>query len=139
LPDPSVTDNDRAARHVAYVQALRDKDVDGVLATLSDDVVGAGRDYTGTSDPCFVPVNGVDAARAYYDAFFATFDVVDVVPITLLMRGWYLFSELAWTVTRRDVARGPRLSFVTGDIHVLDTDGRTWAKAGFGTPLEPAE
>ncbi len=134
-PGVGVTDHDRAALHRRYVDALRAADVDGVLAVLTEDVVGAARSYP-ERDPAFGPLPDKAAFRAYYEGLFDAYEIVAVEPVTVLLRGWYVFSELVWQVRSRGA--DALLTFVTGEILVLDTDGRVWAKAGHGTPPEPA-
>jgi SnoaL-like domain len=132
-PGPELSDTQRAAMHRGYVEALRAGDVEAVLAVLTDDVVGAARGYAG-EDATFLPLPDKSAFRAYYERLFAAYDILEVEPVTILLRGWYLFSELAWRV--RPTGSDDVLTFVTGDLLVLDPDGRVWAKAGFGTPPE---
>jgi SnoaL-like domain len=135
-PGADVTDQDRAAVHRRYVEALRAADVDGVLALLSDDVVGAARAYPDRT-PAFRPLADRAAFHQYYEELFDSYEVLAVDPVTVLLRGWYVFSELVWQVRPR--GGDNLLTFVTGELLVLDTDGRIWAKAGYGTPAEPGD
>jgi hypothetical protein len=136
VPGPELTDEDRAKGYERYLAALRSADVDAIVTTVTPDVVGATRDLTGLSSPSFVPFDGAEELAALHRQFLRRFEVESVEPVTLLIRGWYLFGEQVWTVVSRETA--DRLCFVSAEIHVLDVDGRAWARAGFSTPLEPA-
>ena len=65
------------------------------------------RDYvneTGT----LTTLEGTDAHRAHYQAFFEKYEVRSVDVLSLVAEDWYVFAEVRFTVSARDEP-GPRL------------------------------
>jgi hypothetical protein len=124
--------------HAAYVEALRNNDADGVVATLNAGVASAIRDYvnpTGT----LVMLEGLDAHRAYYRAFFDAFEVISVLALDRIAQDWYAFAELRITARRRTgEGRGEVVRFNTAEFHVPANDGRFIARIGHGTEPQAA-
>ncbi len=121
-------------RYCQYLNALRGSDLEGVLSALHDKAASALRDYfddTGT----LTTLEGADAHRAHYQAFFEKFDVRSVEVLTLVAEDWYVFAELRVTVTAR--ATNQVLGFNTAEFHMPADDGRFIARIGHGTDLAP--
>ncbi len=121
-------------RHCQYLDALRGSDLDGVLSALHDKAASALRDYvneTGT----LTTLEGADAHRAYYQAFFEKFDVRSVDVLSLVAEDWYVFAEVRVTVSARGT--GQVLGFNTAEFHMPADDGRFIARIGHGTDPAP--
>lgn len=131
-PPKSMSQVDRADMYAAYLAGLRSNDAEAVLDLFSENAVGAGRDYPG--DRC-VALRNKDEFRSHWDRFFATYEVIDLRSTTFVNRGWYLFSELHWTVRHR--RSGESQWFMTADHLHIGSTGKFWVKLGFGTPPEP--
>ena len=120
-------------RHCEYLDALRRSDVEGVLSTLHGRPASALRDYvneTGT----LTTLEGADAHRAYYQAFFDKYEVLSVDVLSLVAEDWYVFAELRFTVS----AHGNRvIGFNTAEFHMPANDGRFIARIGHGTDPTP--
>jgi hypothetical protein len=123
------------AQFTAHLDALRTHDVDGILDVLHDGVASALRDYvhdTGT----LTELEGKDAHRAYYDAFFDKYRVQSIQPLALVTDEWYVFAELRMTVVPKD--GGDALTYHTAEYFVPSKDGRFIARIGHGTePVRP--
>ena len=121
-------------RYCQYLDALRGSDVGGVLSTLHDKAASALRDYvneTGT----LTTLEGPDAHRAYYQAFFEKYEVRSVDVLSLVAEDWYVFAEVRFTVS----ARGTNqiLAFNTAEFYMPANDGRFIARIGHGTDPTP--
>ena len=117
----------------AYLAALRANDPSAVLDVLHDGAASAIRDYvadTGT----LVELTGKDAHRAWYESFFARYEIRSVQPLYQVTEDWYVFAELRITVAPRGTNR--TVAFHTAEFHVPAKDGRFIARVGHGT--EPA-
>jgi hypothetical protein len=117
--------------HERYLNALQLGDVDGVLEPLHDRVASAIRDYvndTGT----VTSLEGKDAHRDYYRAFFDKYDVISVEPLYRVAEEWYIFAEARITARRRSAAGGS-VAFHTAEFHMPANDGRFIARIGHGT------
>jgi hypothetical protein len=101
---PDWTTRDGIALHAAYLAALRAQDVDAVLATLTQDVQAAVRDFTVDRGHPFLTLTGAKQMGDHYRAFFETYAIREVTLVSQLVRSWYLFDELLVEV---DVRRGP--------------------------------
>jgi hypothetical protein len=115
-----------------YLDALRANDADAVVAVLHDGVASALRDYvndTGT----LTDLEGKDAHRAYYQAFFDRYEVRSIQPIYQVTDEWFVFAELRVTVAPR---AGDALTYHTAEYFMPSKDGRFIARIGHGT--EPA-
>jgi len=125
------------AQHDAYLKALRGSDVEGILETMNEDVMGAVRDYvndTGT----LISLDGKAAHRAYYQSLFKRYDVVSVDVLDRLVQEWYTFAELRFTMRCRDGAGGT-LAFNTAEFFVPGNDDRIILRIGHGTDPASAE
>ena len=121
-------------RHCEYLDAIRRSDVEGVLAALHDKAASALRDYvneTGT----LAALEGPEAHRAHYEAFFEKFDVRSVDVLSLVAEDWYVFAEVRVTLKVR--ATGEVLGFNTAEFHMPAADGRFIARIGHGTDPAP--
>ncbi len=120
-------------RHCEYLDALRRSDVEGVLSTLHDKGASAVRDYvneTGT----LTTLEGTDAHRAHYQAFFEKYEVRSVDVLSLVAEDWYVFSEVRFTISSRE---NQVLAFNTAEFHMPANDGRFIARIGHGTDPIP--
>jgi ketosteroid isomerase-like protein len=131
-PDPLLARKQVFDQYARYLAALRANDIDGVVETLHDGVVSAVRDYVDGSGT-LAEVNGKDEHRAWYDAFFATYEVRSVQTLTQVTEDWYLFAELRITVSARD--SDGELAFNTAEFHIPAKDGRFIVRVGHGTEL----
>jgi hypothetical protein len=121
-------------RHCQYLDALRGSDLEGLLSTLHEKGASALRDYvneTGT----LTTLEGVDAHRAHYEAFFEKFDVLSIDVLSLVAEDWYVFAEARFTVGVR--ATGQVLGFNTAEFYMPADDGRFIARIGHGTDPAP--
>ena len=121
-------------RHYQYLDALRGSDVGGVLSTLHDKAASALRDYvneTGT----LTTLEGVDAHRAHYQAFFEKYEVRSVDVLSLVAEDWYVFAEARFTVSARGTNQ--LLAFNTAEFYMPANDGRFIARIGHGTDPTP--
>ena len=123
------------AKFTAYLDALRTHDVDGILHVLHDGVASALRDYvddTGT----LTQLEGKDAHRAYYRAFFDKYEVQSIEPLALVTDEWYVFAELRMTVVAK--GGGDALTYHTAEYFMPSKDSRFIARIGHGTePVRP--
>ncbi|SFF76970.1 SnoaL-like domain-containing protein [Novosphingobium sp. CF614] len=119
--------------HVRYVEALCGNDAEAIAETLNPGVASAVRDYvnpTGT----LAMLEGIEAHRAYYRAFFETFEVLSVQPLDRIAEDWYVFAEMRVTARWRVGADVGRVcTFNTAEFHVPANDGRFIARIGHGT------
>ena len=116
-----------------YLDALRTHDIDTILDVLHDGVASAVRDYvndTGT----LTELEGKDAHRAYYEAFFDKYQMRSAQPLALVTDEWYVFAELRMTVAPQ--GGGDALMYHTAEYFLPSKDGRFIARIGHGT--EPA-
>lgn len=121
-------------RHCQYLDALRGSDVDGVLSTLHDRAASALRDYvneTGT----LTTLEGIDAHRAHYQAFFEKYEVRSADVLSLVAEDWYVFAEARLTVSARGTDQF--LAFNTAEFYMPANDGRFIARIGHGTDPTP--
>ena len=120
-------------QHERYLEALRVGDLEGVLATLHDRVASAVRDYvenTGT----LTTLEGREAHRAYYEAFFQRYDVAAVEVLDRVAEDWYVFAELRIRANVREGdGAGRSTAFHTAEFHMPANDGRFIARIGHGT------
>jgi hypothetical protein len=113
-----------------YLDGLGANDVEAVLDTLHDGVASAVRDYVGATGT-LVELNGRDAHRAWYQAFFDRYEVRSVQPLCQVTEDWYVFTELRIVVAPRGSAG--TLAFHTAEFHLPAKDGRFIARVGHGT------
>ncbi len=121
-------------RHCEYLDALRKSDLEGVLSTLHSRAASALRDYvneTGT----LTSLEGIDAHRAYYQAFFEKYEVRSVNTLSLVAEDWYVFAEARFTVGARGTDQ--TLAFNTAEFYLPANDGRFIARIGHGTDPNP--
>jgi hypothetical protein len=119
---------------VAFQDGLRANDVDAVMAVLHDGVSSTVRDYvedTGT----ITDHEGAAQHRAYYEAFFAKYEVLSVEMINQVIDDWYVFAELRYTVRPR--AGSGTLAFHTGEFWMPAKTGKFIARVGHGTEAAP--
>ena len=120
-------------RHREYLDALRRSDVEGVLSTLHDTPASALRDYvneTGT----LTTLEGTDAHRAHYQAFFEKYEVRSVDALHVVAEDWYVFAEARVTVGAHD---NQIFAFNTAEFYMPANDGRFIARIGHGTDPTP--
>jgi hypothetical protein len=120
--------------HERHLNALQIGDLDGVLEGLHDRVASAVRDYvndTGT----LTTLEGKDAHRDYYRAFFDKYEVASVEPLYRAAEDWYVFAEVRITVRSRAGGSGQQetIAFHTAEFHMPANDGRFIARIGHGT------
>ena len=131
--DPLVARRKVFDRYARYLTALRTHDVDGILDGLHDGVASALRDYvndTGT----LTELEGKDAHRDYYNAFFDKYEVRSVQPLVHVTDEWYVFAEVRMTIAPS--GGGDTLTYHTAEYFLPSKDGRFIARIGHGT--EPA-
>lgn len=133
--DPSAARRDVVNRYTRYVEALQAHDAGGILEDLHDGVASAVRDYvhdTGT----LTQLEGKDAHRAHYEAFFDKYEVQSVQRLVQHTDERYVFAELRMTVAPRD--GGDALTYHTAEYFMPSKDGRFIARIGHGTePVRP--
>jgi hypothetical protein len=118
--------------HNAFLQALRNEDVPGILATMRPDVATAIRSYL--TDEYVVLSAGPDELAAYYEALFTRFKIHDVQIVNRIAESWFLFSETHWVVEHRSGERaGQVVEFCTADMAPIDPNGKFWVRTGAGT------
>ena len=118
------------AQYGRFLDGLRANDLDAVLEPLHDLVASTTRDYvadTGT----ITDFSGKDVHRAYYEAYFARYDVRSVEVLTQVTEDWFVFAELRITVAPR--AGGDAVAYNTAEFWVPSRDGRFIARIGHGT------
>jgi hypothetical protein len=128
--DPMAARRDTFERYTRYLDALRTQDVDGVLVDLHDGVASAVRDYvndTGT----LTELEGKDAHREHYDAFFQKYEVQSVQPLVHHTEERYVFAELRMTVA--PTGGEQTLTYHTAEYFLPSRDGRFIARIGHGT------
>lgn len=122
-------------QHERYLQALQVGDLDGVLATMHDRVASAVRDYVANTGN-LAALEGKDAHRAYYEAFFQRYDVTSVEVLDRVAEDWYVFAEIRITASaRQGEGVGSTVAFHTAEFHMPANDGRFIARIGHGTDL----
>jgi len=121
-------------RYCQYLDALRASDVEAVLSTLHHKGASALRDYvneTGT----LITLEGPDAHRAYYQAFFDKYAVQSIDILSLVAEDWYVFAEVRYKIGARD--GNQVLGFNTAEFYMPADDGRFIARIGHGTDPAP--
>jgi hypothetical protein len=128
--DPAAARRDVYDRFARYLDALRNNDVDGIVADLHDGVASAVRDYvndTGT----LTELEGKDAHRDHYGAYFDKFAVQSVQPLAYHCDARYVFAELRMTVA--PTGSDSTLTYHTAEYYLPSKDGRFIARIGHGT------
>ena len=134
--DVTLTAAERTDRWTSYLTALRGHDVPALLGLMSPAVQAAVRDYV-DADPAFVAIRGQDAMRAYYEKLFDRMDVLDVEPVTVNVRDWFVFGELRWVArVRSGPESGREVRFLTAEHMPFDASGLFMARCGYGTGIE---
>ena len=127
---------ERADRWNEYFAALRRQDVSDLSALMAPSVQGAVRDYFDASPP-LVAIHGRDEMRAWYEKLLSRVEIIDITPVRLAVRDWFVFAELRWIV--RSLARtdqGRELRFLTAEHLVFGSDGLFQGRLGYGTEME---
>lgn len=121
------------AQHDRFLQGMEAANVDELLATLSEGVQSAVRDYvddTGT----LVGLDGADDHREHYERLFDRYRIERVELLSRVVQEWYLFAELRFTVRpRRGTGAGRTVAFHTAEFLIPAADGRFIARIGHGT------
>jgi hypothetical protein len=134
--DVALTPRERTERWGRFLTALREQDVSALLALMSASAQAAVRDYV-DADPPFVAVRGQDAMRAHYERLFERAEVIDITPVTSIIRDWFVFNELRWIVRLRSGPEsGREVRFLTAEHMPFDSDGLFMARCGYGTNME---
>ncbi len=130
--DVTINATERTERWVAFLDALRKHDVDGLLSLMAPSVQGAVRDDF-DADPPFVAIDGQAEMRRYYEKLLANATVLDVTVVTSLVKEWFVFHDLQW---RLRLEQGPRqgteVRFRTAEYMPFDAEGRFQARCGYG-------
>jgi hypothetical protein len=134
VTDPIRLRRDLLALDEDYLAALAAADVEALVATMHDDVQSGVRDYVSETG-ALIKLEGKDAHRAYYQAFFDKFEIVSAELLDRVVQDWYLFAEVRMTVQPRD--GGSRLAFHTGEFYVTANDQRFFVRIGHGTDPAP--
>jgi hypothetical protein len=133
IPDDPLLARERVYRNfVAYQDGLRANDAEAVMAVLHEGVASTVRDYvedTGT----ITDHKGAAVHRAYYEAFFARYEVIDVQMVNQVIDDWYVFAELRITVRPRE--GDGTLAFHTGEFWMPAKTGKFIARVGHGTEM----
>jgi hypothetical protein len=116
--------------HDRHLAMLRAADVDGLLSLMDGSIQSPVRDYVNDTG-ALVRLDGLDAHRAHFQAFFATWEVLSLEVLQRSAQSWRLFAETRWTVRRR--LDGRELAFHTAEIFAPAHDGRFIARIGHGT------
>jgi hypothetical protein len=136
LPRVSLPRRDVLTLHERFLDALRAADVGAVVDCHVDGIQTAVRDYvddTGT----LVLLDGKEALRAHYLAFFDKFDVVAVDLLCRVVQDWYVFAEVRLRVrVRKGADVGAEAEYHTAEFSVLAPDGRVLVRTGHGTDLD---
>jgi hypothetical protein len=122
------------AQHEAYLECLRNADVDGVAKLHHSNAQIGIRDHvndTGT----IASIDGRDEYRAHLEKFFERFDVLDIKVINRFTNDWLVFAELLWVVTEKAWPRSS-LKFYTADHAEVHPSGLFASRIGHGTDRE---
>ncbi len=119
---------------VAYQEGMRANDVDAVMAVLHDGISSTVRDYV-VDDGTITDHEGAAVHRAYYEAFFAKYEVESVDLLHQVIEDWYVFAELRITAPSGGADDGT-LAFHTAEFWMPAKTGKFIARVGHGT--EPA-
>ena len=117
-----------------FLAGMLANDVGGVLEVLHTGVASTVRDYvadTGT----ITDLEGVDAHRSYYEAFFERYEVTGLEKLCQVTEDWYVFAELRFTVARRD--QTGTYAFHTAEFWAPAKTGQFIARIGHGTSPVP--
>ena len=121
---------DLRLRHIRMVDVLAAADVDGLLAELDPGSAAAVRDYVHDTD-ALVELVGLDGQRAYYEAFFARYEMVSVELLHRVTQPWFLFAETRLTVRER--SSDATCAFHVAEILAPGKSGALIATLGWGT------
>jgi hypothetical protein len=120
--------------HEAYLENLRNGDVDAIMAAWRDDAAIAFRSYL-VDESTLLNMGGSAQIRDYFTSLFQRYRVVDIQIVNRVIDTWFLFAELYWIV--EDRATGRKLEFCTADLTSIDDERKYWVCTGAGTdPLE---
>ncbi len=121
--------------HERYLTALEAADIEGILLTYNESVQGATRDYVDCSG-YLVSLDGKQAHRDYYAAFFDLYEVQSVTMLSRIVQEWYVFAELRMAMRQR--SNGIAVVFHTAEFFVPGRDGRFIVRVGHGTDVASA-
>lgn len=133
LDDPLMARRQVHDQYQHYLAGLQANDVDQVLETIHPGGASAIRDFVADTGH-LIELTGHDEHRAWWESYFATYEVVSVQPLVQVTEDWYTFTEQRITVERRD--GGGMRTYNTAQFHIPAKDGRFIANVGHGT--EPA-
>lgn len=120
--------------HEAYLECLRNGDVDGIMSAWRDDAAIAFRSYL-IDESTQLNMGGSAPIRDYFTSLFERYRVVDIQIVNRVLDTWFLFAELYWIV--EDRASGLKYEFCTADLTSIDEERKYWVCAGAGTdPIE---
>jgi hypothetical protein len=126
--------------HETYLAAMRQGDVEGMVALTNASVQMAIRDYvndTGTlTQPETEDGKERDMYRNYWRAFFERFEVIAIDQLERVIEEWYVFAELRLTVRIKET--GQTAAFNTAEFLVPAKDGLFIAHIGHGTDIAAA-
>jgi hypothetical protein len=122
------------AMHDGYLEALRNSDAAGVAAIVNEDIQSAVRDYVNETG-ALTSIGSKAAFKAYWRSFFDKYEVKSVDLLHRVIQEWYLFSELRFTLRRKD--GGGDVAFHTADYMIPAKDGLFIAQCGHGTDEAP--
>ncbi|OUS82225.1 nuclear transport factor 2 family protein [Rhodococcus sp. NCIMB 12038] len=123
--------------HDRIVEALRNNDAEALTADYAHDFLLGARNYLAGQGP-MVAGEGREAALAYWRQFFDEFTVDEVSVLNRLTGDWYVFAEVALTVTVRRAPEQGQRQFRTASIFPILADGRVQGELSYGTEIGAA-
>ncbi|MEV6595006.1 hypothetical protein [Streptomyces acidicola] len=119
--------------HGELLAALREADVDAIVARVHPEVQTGARDYvaqTGT----LVELHTKDELRAHLEDFYAHYAVRGIEVVNKVYDDWFFFHELRWTVeARKGPDAGAVLRYHTAEYAEVSAAGLVVARIGHGT------
>ena len=121
------------ALHKQLLDGYRANDVEAVLATMNDGVQANIRDYVGDTGT-LIGIESKADYRAYLQAFFARFEVLQVDHLQRLTEDWFLFAETRMELRERS-GQAREFGIHTAEFFVPAKDNRIIVQTGHGTDL----
>ena len=119
------------ALHERYLKAMRNADIDGLLATMTENPNIALRNFLKNNQKDYIGLLSREEITKHYTQFFKKYRVDSIEPIRNVIGDWYIFTELHWAVT--DIKNGNRYGWHTVEFCPIEGKGLIRCRVGYGS------